>query len=102
MWRQLVIRASIETAWLAAMWLCLPQTRPWGHRTAATTTPALLVAHGQKVLLLVYGVFHLPSVIVGKFFNLFDISDVRPADFFLLGAIMLPFHVADILMGPLS
>lgn len=90
---QLLLAVGLETAWLAALWLCIPETRPWScsppleriHLSAAR-------AHTKMLLLMGYVCYHLPVVYVARLFRFVDFDAVRPKVFLLLGAITALFY----------
>ena len=94
MWRVLVFPVCLEAAWLATLWLCLPETRPWGRR-APTDAPSAgrLRALGRNLLLGGYVLYHLPGIVVVGAFSLLDFRRMRPAGFLGLGAITAACYV---------
>jgi hypothetical protein len=85
---------ALEAGWLTALWLCVPESRPWGDPTRSGLVPGRnIVWRGhQRLLLYGYVLYHFPVLFVAWAFNLVDFHRVRPVGFLILAATTGAFY----------
>src|SRR5262249_43902800 len=104
MYRPWLVAFGVELAWLAVLWLCVPESRPWGDEVLPEQTPAVgWRSWIRTVLLYGYTFYHLPAILFAGLVYLlsggllrgkrFPFHRVRPEGFLVLALINGLFYV---------
>src|SRR5262245_66448896 len=80
------IACGLELAWLAAMWLLLPESRPWPATPAlGEVPPSGGKTRGRTFFLHCYAVYHGPALLWAVRTRLLNNNRLRPTGFLILG-----------------
>ena len=98
LWRWLLF-SSVEIAWLGAMWLLVPASRPWPQEADSQKKEDRTWRKWTRtVLLYSYVFYHLPALFVMMLFRIVVRGRVRPTGFLIIGGYTsLTYTLASVL-----
>jgi hypothetical protein len=89
-----ILPLLLEAAWLAALWLCIPENRPWGSQSDSGRIPGrnIVWRTHQYFLLCGYVLYHFPVLFISWALNLVDFNRVSPVTLMILSAITAAWY----------